>query len=89
MTTKTSAAAVTKNLPAKTIRIGYIAATIWRNTVTSGDTDKAFYTVTFTRSFRDGQGEWADTTSFNHNDLPVLTLLSQEAELFIRNATQG
>lgn len=80
-TTSTS----TKNLPAHTIRIGYIAATIWKNTTNE---DKAFYTVTFTRSFRDGQGEWADTTSFNHNDLPVLTLLSQEAERFIRSNTQ-
>ena len=66
-----------KNSPLKTIRIGFINATIWFN--------EPYYSVTITRAFKDADGNWSDTTNFNHADLPVVALLAKEAEAFIRS----
>ena len=57
-----------KNLPAKTIQVGLVKATIWRNT-----NDKAtFFSTVLSRSYRDAEGNWHQTDSFRIDDLPVV-----------------
>jgi hypothetical protein len=65
-----------KNLPLTTIRIGALTATVWKN----GD----YYSTALSRSFRNEAGEWNETASFNHADLPVVATLATAAEAFIR-----
>lgn len=56
----------TKNKPAATLRYGGIKATIWKN---PGKEDKPpRYTVNYTRSYTDQEGNWKDTTSFSELD---------------------
>ncbi len=57
----------TKNPPADTIRYGGLKAVIWKNT-TQDDPQKVRYTVNYIRSYRNADGEWKDTTSFNEID---------------------
>jgi len=71
----------TKNLPAFTSRIGALTVTVWANTTN----DTTWYSTTFTRAFRDTNGDWADTTTFNHADLANIATLATAAEAFIRN----
>ena len=44
----------------------------------------ASLSVVTDRRQKDADGNWADTTNFNHVDLPVVALLAKEAEAFIR-----
>ena len=67
---------MTKNTPVQTYKIGYLTAAVWKN--------DNFYSVTITRSFRNAEGEWNDTHSFNHQDLPVLATLADACESYIR-----
>ena len=56
----------TKNKPAATLRYGGIQAAIWKN---PGKEDKSpRYTVNYTRSYTDQEGNWKDTTSFSELD---------------------
>ena len=54
--------------PVHTIRYGAVEAAIWKNDGEAG----AFYNVTLRRGWRDEQGTWHDSTSFNFKDLPNL-----------------
>lgn len=63
--------------PVHSIRIGFITAAIWKN--------EDYFNVTITRAFKNSDNQWADTHSFSHHDLPVVAVLAQEAEAFIRS----
>ena len=55
------------NTPLDTIRDGSLKATIWKN---PGKADKPpFYTVNLTRSYKDDQGNWRESNSFNGSEL--------------------
>ena len=54
--------------PVDEIRIGRVKATIWRN----GTEEQPRHNVTFSRLYKDGDGEWKSTQSFGRNDLLVL-----------------
>ena len=41
--------------PAHEVRIGRLRATIWQN---HHETQGAWYSITLTRSYKDGQGQW-------------------------------
>jgi hypothetical protein len=55
--------------PAKKIQLGSIRATIWEN---ASDKGASWFNVELTRSYKDGD-EFKDSTSFSHNDLPVVS----------------
>lgn len=57
-----------KNRPVHEIRLGNIRATIWQNESSEGG---AWYRASITRRYKNGN-EWADTTSFSRDDLPVV-----------------
>jgi hypothetical protein len=46
-----------------------IEVAVWRRTSEDG---KAFYSVSANRSYRDGEGKWKTTSSFNIEDRDIL-----------------
>jgi hypothetical protein len=54
--------------PASKVSLYPVSAAIWRNTTKDG---KAFYSVTFERSYKDGDN-WKSSDSFSGTDLLLL-----------------
>lgn len=65
--------------PAQTFRKGSIRAAVWEN----AGRDGIFYTVTFSRSYKDLEDSWRNTTSFNAGDLEALADVAFQARLYI------
>lgn len=61
--------------PADTIRDGNLKASIWRN---EGE-NSAFYAATFSRTYRDAEGQYRDSHSFGAGDLLKLSELARTA----------
>ena len=55
--------------------MGLITATIWDN--------DGFFSVDMTRSYKNADGEWQNTTSFAHADLLNLSKCADRAENWI------
>ena len=54
--------------PQDEVRIGTVKAAIWKNEVAG----KTRYSVTFSRIYRDAEGQWKTAQSFGRNDLLVV-----------------
>lgn len=68
-----------KNQPAHKIRrAGGLTVTIWKNDGDNGP----FYSVTATRSYKQGE-EWKETTSFHQQDLLPLGKMLDQADTWI------
>lgn len=67
------------NQPSFKFRLGLITATIWKN--------NGFYSVDFTRSYKDGQGDWHSTQSYAHADLLNIAKCAERAENWIARQT--
>ena len=67
-----------KQKPVHTVRHGNVKAAIWENAGKSG----AFYRVSFTRSYKDGDA-WKDTTSYGLFDIWDLVHCAGEAYVWI------
>jgi hypothetical protein len=87
MTSSTSKKATASEIskpPVAKLRLGLIFANIWQRT-----TDKAtFHSVTFERRYKDADGNWQSSHSFDSNDLLLLAKLADQAHtklLEIRN----
>jgi hypothetical protein len=65
--------------PATTLRCGGIKASIWMNESEKG----AFYSATFSRPFKDAQGNWKNSASFGLSDLDALAVLTAQAKQWI------
>ena len=61
--------------PQDEVRIGTVKAAIWKNEVAG----KTRYSVTFSRIYRDAEGQWKTTQSFGRNDLLVLAKVADRA----------
>ena len=61
--------------PAADVRIGAVQAAIWRNESDNG----ARFNVTFSRSYRDSEGNWQSSSSFRRDDLLVLAKVADRA----------
>jgi len=61
--------------PNATVRIGAVKAAIWQNQAG----DRTRYNVTFSKSYRDAEGQWKTTHSFARNDLLVLAKVADQA----------
>ena len=61
--------------PHDEVRIGAVKAAIWQNDVAG----KTRYSVTFSRIYRDAEGQWKTTQSFGRNDLLVLAKVADRA----------
>lgn len=69
--------------PTHTIRYGVVRAAIWRNVVDNGNASRPMYNVTFSRSYKDGDNNWKDSTSFSADDLLLLAKVADEAHTWI------
>lgn len=67
------------NRPVHEIRHRNVRATIWKNPVQNG----VMYNVTVSRSYRDGQSEWHESSSFPFNELMNLAKALSDAHTFI------
>ena len=63
--TKKQENAEPKKGPAEKIRVGLITASIWENTNEKG----TFHNVTFERRYKDAEGKWQTSHSYNTGDL--------------------
>ena len=61
--------------PHDEVRISTVKAAIWQNDVAG----KTRYSVTFSRIYRDAEGQWKTTQSFGRNDLLVLAKVADRA----------
>lgn len=70
-----------KNEPVQTIRFGRIEVAIWEN---EGKQDRAFYSTTLTRSYKDEDGNWQQTSSLSGSELLVASKALETAYLAIQ-----
>jgi hypothetical protein len=57
------------NKPVAQVRLYPITAAIWKNQTADG---KGFFSVTFTRTYKDKEGKYQNADSFNGSDLLLL-----------------
>ncbi len=69
--------------PVAKLRIGLLSASIWERTTDNG----TFHTVTFERRYRDANGDWHGTQSFDKGDLLTLAKLADQADTEIARLT--
>jgi hypothetical protein len=61
--------------PAARVKMFPITASIWRNEKDG----RAYYSVTFERSYKDDSGDWNYTGTFNAGDLLLLAKVADQA----------
>ena len=61
--------------PVAKLRLGLINASIWERVTENGK----FHSVTFERRYRDANGEWHSTHSYDGADLLTLAKLADQA----------
>lgn len=68
-----------KNVPVHTVRVGSIKVAIWRNSTQNGP----MHNTTLVRSYKNQQGEWAESGSLSRDDLLVAAKALDLAHTFI------
>jgi len=76
---------MTNQRPTATVRIGAVKAAVWENQAG----ERTRYNVTFSKSYRDAEGQWKTTHSFGRNDLLVLAKVADQAHSRIVELEQG
>jgi hypothetical protein len=71
--------AKTTKKPIREVRLGRIRAAIWENATTNGTR----HNVTFSRLYRDEEGNWQDSSSFVRDDLPILCKVADRVHTWI------
>jgi hypothetical protein len=73
-----------KKTPVHEIRLGRIRAAIWENETQNGTRHNA----TFSRVYRNDDGEWHDSTSFGRDDLLLIGKIADlvHSWIFAQNA---
>ena len=70
--------------PVHEIRLGKMRAAIWGH---SNDSGEVWFSVTFSRLYRDGS-QWKDSTSFSRDDLPIVAKVADLAHAWIWTQAQ-
>ena len=68
-----------KKKPVHEVRLGRVRAAVWENDTKNG----AMHNVTLTRLYKDDDDNWADSTSFGRDDLPLLAKVADQAHTWI------
>ena len=71
---------IEKRRPAHEVRFGRIKATVWAN---HHPEQGNWYSVSITRLYKDGQGQWQSATSYGRDDLPLVAKVSDLAHTWI------
>ena len=66
---------MTSTPPASTLRDGNLKASIWQNEGERG----TYYSTTFSKTYKDEQGQFQETQSFSQNDLLRISELARQA----------
>jgi hypothetical protein len=56
-------------------KVGRVRASVWKNESDAGP----WYSVSFSRLYKDKEGKWQDGTSFSREDLPLLIKAADQA----------
>ncbi|HEX5544972.1 MAG TPA: hypothetical protein VFX10_05695 [Nitrospira sp.] len=72
------------NPPAAKVRVGLITAAIWEKATENG----TFYNVTFERRYKDSEGNWKSTSSYDAYDLLNLAKAADLAHTKILEAQE-
>ena len=73
------------NPPIERLRLGLINASIWERETENG----LFYSVSFERRYKDSDGNWQSTHSYNADDLLTLAKLADQAHSRIAELHAG
>lgn len=79
----------TPQQPAAEVRLGGVKAAIWLN---ESDDGRTYHTATFSRIYRNDEGEWRSTGSFRANDLLLLAKVADRTHsriLELRDAARA
>ena len=68
--------ATTNKKPATAFRCGNVNAAVWENTGENG----MYFSVTFSRPYKDAQGNWKNSASYGLNDLDALSSVAEMAK---------
>ncbi len=69
----------TNNKPIRKFEVGGISAAVWENEISTATGDKTVERITIDRRYKDKDGQWKSTSSFNTTDLPRLRLAIEQA----------
>ncbi len=72
--------------PVKTLRLGRLKAAVWEN---NNAEQRAYYNVTFARTYMDEEKKFHDSDSFGRDDLLLLSKLADQAHTFICERMAG
>lgn len=78
-----TAAPDAKRRPIKMIRVGDCSASIWSREYAVQGSPRVFYSVTLERSYKDRDGAWKYTRSFDAESLGSVMALCQQAGEYI------
>jgi hypothetical protein len=67
------------NKPVNEFKVGRIRAAVWSNESEAG----RWHSVTFSRLYKDQEGNWKDSASFSRDDLPLLIKAADQAHTFL------
>ena len=70
--------------PEKNFKVGAVRAAVWKRTYDTRD-GRQFDArrVVLDRSYRDGQGSWQNTNSYDLNDIPKAILALEQAYVYL------
>ena len=77
---------MSSNKPVAEVRVGAVKAAIWPNQTESG---VVRHNVTFSRIYKDGEGNWKSTSSFGRDDLLVVAKVADMAHTKIFEVANG
>lgn len=69
------------NSPIETKRAGAVKAVIWEN---QNDKGQIYHSIVISRSYRDDEGDWKETSQLFTDHLPLAQLVSNQAFAFIQ-----
>ena len=87
-TVATDATTAAKRQPIKTIRVDDCSVSIWVREATVRGEALKFYSCSFERSYKDRDGSWKYTKSFDWESLPKIVTLCQQASEAIQSLQQ-
>ena len=77
---------MSSNKPVAEVRVGAVKAAIWPN---QSDSGVVRYNVTFSRIYKDAEGNWKSTSSFGRDDLLVVAKVADMAHTKIFEVANG
>lgn len=73
-----------KRVPVQTFREGDVSVSIWGREATIQGQRRTFFSCTFERSYKDRDGTWKYTKSFDADGLGKLVAVAQRADEYLR-----